>query len=62
MEKLDNKHATEEIKQTRNKRELIPFRDSVIEKIKKTDISLGPEGLKILNLMYQKELLLKVCF
>jgi hypothetical protein len=34
-EKLANKLETNEIKQTRNKRELIPFRDSTIDKIKK---------------------------
>ena len=33
-EKLDNKLETSEIKQTRNKRTLITFRDSTIEKIK----------------------------
>ena len=32
-EKLDNKLATDPIKQTSNKREVIPFRDSAIEKI-----------------------------
>ena len=32
-EKLDNEHATDQIKQTRNKRELMSFRDSAIEKM-----------------------------
>ena len=31
-EKLDNEHATDPIKQTRNKREIMSFRDSTIEK------------------------------
>jgi len=48
MNKLDNKHATEEIKQTRNKRkrELIPFRDSAIEKISKTNIDFELKRFK----------------
>ena len=46
MKKLDNKHATEEIKQTRNKRELIPFRDSAIEKISKTNIDFQLKRFK----------------
>ena len=33
-EKLDNKLVTDKIKQTRNKKPLIPFRDSAIDKIK----------------------------
>ena len=38
MNKLDNQLETNQIKQTGNKRELILFRDSAIEKIKKTNI------------------------
>jgi hypothetical protein len=37
-EKLANKLATNPIKQTSNKREVIPFRDSAIEKISKTNL------------------------
>ena len=33
MNKINDKHTTEEIKQTRNKRVLIPFKDSLIKKI-----------------------------
>ena len=45
-EKLDNKHATKDIKQTRNKRELIPFRDSAIEKINRMNIEFGSKRFK----------------
>ena len=40
-EKLDNEHATDQIKQTRNKRELISFRDSTIEKISIKSLNFG---------------------
>ena len=49
MNKLDNKLATDEIKQTGNKkskRELIPFRDSAIEKISKTNINFELKRFK----------------
>ena len=45
-EKLDNKHATEEIKQTRNKRELIPFKDSAIEKTSIKSLNFGLKRFK----------------
>jgi integrase len=40
-EKLDNKHATDPIKQTRNKREIMSFRDSAIEKISIKNLNFG---------------------
>ena len=40
-EKLDNKHATDPIKQTRNKREIMSFRDSAIEKISIKSLNFG---------------------
>ena len=46
MNKLDNKHATDKIIQTRNKRELISFRDSAIEKISKTNIDFELKRFK----------------
>ena len=45
-EKLDNKLETGEIKQTRNKRPIIPFRDSAIDRIKKTDTEFGRKRFK----------------
>ena len=45
-EKLDTELETSKIKQTRNKRELIPFKDSAIDKIKKTEISFGLKRFK----------------
>ena len=46
MNKLDNKLETNQIKQTGNKRELILFRDSAIEKIKKTNIDFKGKRFK----------------
>ena len=46
MKKLDNKLETNQIKQTGNKRELIPFRDSSIEAIKKTNIDFKGKRFK----------------
>jgi len=43
-EKLDNELETKEISQTRNKRTLIPFRDSAIETI---DIGLPIEFINL---------------
>ena len=40
-EKLDNEHATDPIKQTRNKREIMSFRDSAIEKISIKNLNFG---------------------
>ena len=40
-EKLDNEHATDLIKQTRNKREIMSFRDSAIEKISIKNLNFG---------------------
>ena len=67
-EKLDNELETKEIKQTRNKRTLIPFRDSAIDKITKTNTDFDlkrfrlfkfdvPKGssLKGLNLRVSKD-------
>ncbi len=45
-EKLDNKLATDPIKQTSNKREVIPFRDSAIEKISKTNTDFNLKRFK----------------
>jgi len=45
-EKLTNKLATSEIKQTSNKREVIPFRDSAIEKITKTNTKFNLKRFK----------------
>ena len=45
-EKLDNKLETKEIKQTVNKRPVIPFRDSAIENIKKTNTDFGTKRFK----------------
>ena len=45
-EKLDNKHATKDIKQTRKPREVIPFRDSAIEKINRMNIEFGSKRFK----------------
>ena len=45
-EKLDNKHATKDIKQTRKPREVIPFRDSAIEKINQMNIEFGSKRFK----------------
>ena len=46
-EKLANKLATDPIKQTSNKREVIPFRDSAIDKLKKTNTIFGNRKLNI---------------
>ena len=46
-EKLDNKLATDPIKQTSNKREVIPFRDSAIEKISKTNTDFNLKRFKL---------------
>ena len=40
-EKLNNEHATDQIKQTRNKRDIMSFRDSVIEKISIKNLNFG---------------------
>jgi len=40
-EKLDNEHATDPIKQTRNKREIMSFRDSAIDKLTKTNTTFA---------------------
>lgn len=40
-EKLANKLATDPIKQTSNKREVIPFRDSAIDKVDPKNIVFG---------------------
>ena len=45
-EKLDNKHATNGIKQTRKPREVIPFRDSAIEKINRMNVEFGSKRFK----------------
>ena len=45
-EKLTNKLATSEIKQTSNKSEVIPFRDSAIEKITKTNTKFNLKRFK----------------
>ena len=59
MNKLDNKHATEEIKQTHNKRELIPFRDSAIDKITKTNTEFGANIYKWFKFDVSKDTSLK---
>ena len=46
-EKLDTKLETDEIKQTRTKRPTIPFRDSAIDKLKKTNTTFGNRKLNI---------------
>ena len=45
-EKLDNEHATDQIKQTRHKREIIFFRDSAIEKISIKNLNFGSKRFK----------------
>ena len=45
-EKLDNKHATDPIKQTRNKREIMSFRDSAIEKISIKNLNFGSKRFR----------------
>ena len=45
-EKLDNEHATDQIKQTRNKREIMSFRDSAIEKISIKNLNFGSKRFK----------------
>jgi len=45
-EKLDNTLDTKEIKQTRNKRETIPFRDSAISKLSRTNTEFGSKRFK----------------
>ena len=45
-EKLDNKLETKEITQTRKQREIIPFRDSAIEKIARTNTEFGSKRFK----------------
>ena len=46
QEKLDNKLETKEIIQTRNRRPALPFRDSAIEKITKTNTEFGKKRFK----------------
>lgn len=46
-EKLDTKLEQVEIKQTRTKRPTIPFRDSAIDKLKKTNTTFGNRKLNI---------------
>ena len=45
-EKLDNEHATDPIKQTRNKREIMSFRDSAIEKISIKNLNFGSKRFR----------------
>ena len=45
-EKLDNEHATDPIKQTRNKREIMSFRDSAIEKISIKNLAFGSKRFR----------------
>ena len=43
MNKLGDEHAIDEIKQTRNKWEVITFRDSAIEEISIMNLNFGPK-------------------
>ena len=61
-EKLDNEHATDLIKQTRNKREIMSFRDSAIEKISIKNLNFGSKRFRQFSLMSQKVHHLKDCF
>ncbi len=45
-EKLDNKLETKVIRQTGNKRLVIPFKDSAIEKIKENNTEFGTRRFK----------------
>lgn len=60
MNKLGDEHAIDQIKQTRNKWEVITFRDSAIEEISIMNLNFGPKSSKEFKFDVSKNSSLKV--